>query len=163
MFQLCRYADWSQQAAPLQCCRRTSPVAVSKARIACERMARRARVQAETQAFQGEVKAALATYQTAVAKTKGKDVDLVSGLATTLVEDGKPQQARCLLAWLRHRRSSNRRHRFLLPRYQWSASALQLLAILRVQGFRAGDLCSLQLNRWYGCHLKAQYAHSCIG
>lgn len=54
------------------------------------------------------MKAAVATYQTAVAKTKGRDVDLVSGLADVLVDDGKPQQARCLPAWLQHRRSSNR-------------------------------------------------------
>lgn len=64
-------------------------------------MPRDGRVQAETQAYQGEFKAAVATYQTVVAKTKGKDVDLVSGLADALVADGKPQQAR-------HRRSSNR-------------------------------------------------------
>ena len=101
VFQLCCHcADGSQQAASLQCCRRTSPVAGSKAWIACDGMARHARVQAETQAFQGDFKAAVATYQTVVAKTEGKDVDLVSGLADALVADGKPQQAR-------HRGSSN--------------------------------------------------------
>jgi len=50
-------------------------------------------VQAESQAVQNDYSAAVNTYKTVIASTGGKDLDLVSGYADVLVDDGKPQQA----------------------------------------------------------------------